>query len=155
MPLSSTSSVKPISLTQKSSVQNHKRPSSTSPSVNTAFWCWTEGCLDLRGLWNWGVCWTEGVGTEGCVELRGCWTGRCFELRDVLNWGDCWTLGCVELMGGLCGSLDKKPLISQCRETRSDRQKIFWNFSLSQSQKSCVDLTVWDNKPVRHYFRII
>ena len=45
-------------------------------------------------MWNWEVCWTEGV-----MELRGCGTECCVELSDLWNWEVCWTEGVVKLRG--------------------------------------------------------
>ena len=75
-------------------VQHQKTNSSTHPSVFCQFffvlnwglfgvelrglWCGTEGCAELKVVWNWGMC-----RIEECVELRGFWCGtqRCVELR--------------------------------------------------------------------------
>ena len=74
--------------------QLHTGPNSTNPSVQPqktlsmlnwkGFGCWIEGCVELRGLWNWGVCWTERV--VYFWVLKSCCP--CVELREsVWNWG--------------------------------------------------------------------
>ena len=73
---------------------------SSTPKKNCVelrdFWCWTEECVEQRGVLNSGF-WCL---TEGCVELRGfrCWTEGCVDLRGF----SCWTVGCVELRGFWC-----------------------------------------------------
>ena len=93
--------------------------------------CWTEGCVERKGVLNWrffncGVWWTEGFLMLNC---RVCWTKTCVELSDVLNWGMCWTEGCVELMvfrfwtDGFWGLKRSNPFVLnwcvELRETRS------------------------------------
>ena len=102
------SSVRHISSTHESHLFSTQNPSvqHQNVEVNTryvelrVFWCWTEGCAELKGFWC-GIhdflCWTD-----ECVELRlfllnlrilGAekeWPfllNWCVELRMVWNWG--------------------------------------------------------------------
>ena len=61
---------------------------------------WTEGCVELRGVWNWGVFGVELLGFWCGTEGFWCWTEECVELRGF--W--CGTEGCVELRGFRCGT---------------------------------------------------